>query len=142
MTWEMVGHVQVVVHTEEPPSDEEWRAYLDGVAKIEASVRAFYVRTDGGGPNALQRELLTKFFETRSMPPVAIVTPSVMVRGIMTALNWFLNNRLRLFSPSQAVEAFGYLQVAPADRGPLEAVVARLRGELASRRTECRPVCG
>ena len=56
----------------------------------------------------------------------------MMVRGILTALNWFLNNQLHAFSPSQTADAFRYLKVqGAAERAAIEDMVSRLRAELA-----------
>lgn|GEM_PF-5011023 len=63
---------------------------------MHASLRGVLVFTAGGGPTTKQRERLRASVPS-SIPPIAIMTDSVLVRGIITSINWFVNNPLSAF---------------------------------------------
>lgn len=139
-TVRLIENTIVVVHTAAPPSMEEWSTYIDTVLD---GGRAFggdltrcrqLVITDGGGPNSMQRAQAQKAAAQMNgaLMPVAVVSASTFVRGIVTAFNWF-NMNLRAFSPSEVKAAFAFLELDPQ-------VVRSIWVELASMQAELGPV--
>ena len=110
--WANAGNVRVCVHGIKHPFDKEWHAYVDDLAVNGGALKGVLVYTAGGGPNAAQRKYLTELWTRRgSMLPVALMSPSTVVRGIVTALNWVLPKPIRTFNPDQPGEAFLFLQL-------------------------------
>src|SRR5262249_38109420 len=60
----------------------------------------------------------------------AVITRSVAVRGIATALNW-LGMSVRAFAPDATEEALDFLEVSSAQRAIALATLAELRAEVA-----------
>lgn len=129
MQWCFVDFTMVAVHGEHAPSDEEWDAYMaETLDRLEDDLMGVLVVTDGSGPNALQRSKVTA--EKRlAATPVAIVTRSVVARGMATALRWF-GKEIRAFSPSELQDAFSYLSVSPHVRPGLLHIIAKMRADL------------
>lgn len=121
--------IQVVLslHRREAPTDREWSEYLETlrVAMValggdKRGIRGFSI-SDGGGPNAAQREQVNEFMRryTGSRGTISIVTSNPFVRGIITALRLF-NPHARGFAPSELDAAIDYLGLAPVQRAELE----------------------
>lgn len=89
MQFRAVEDVFVVVHKADPPTEQEWEEYVDYCIALPQSCNKTLVLTLGGGPNAKQRNALQKRFLVEHPMTVAVMTDSTMVRGIVTALNWF-----------------------------------------------------
>lgn len=125
MAYKVVEDVLVVVHTRNPPADEEWTPFVQihGLSTTERCL----VLTLGGGPNSRQRSQLVN--ELRERPvPTTVLTDSVVVRGIVTALSW-LGHQTRAYPTRQFREA-----VRRLDRSHLEEALTKalleLQGEL------------
>jgi hypothetical protein len=86
------------------------------------------VLTAGGAPNARQRRVLNAILKD-SMPPVAIVSSSMVARAVVTAMGWF-NPRMRAFADDDMPGAFDHLDATDVDRAHLTQAVKELRGEL------------
>lgn len=133
MKTERVGRdLYVVVHTTETPPDVEWDEYVGGVSDAKKPpIKGIFVVTDGGGPNAAQRQRLLSSLDQRSARPrVAILSPSVLVRSIVAALNLFAAQPMKMFSPSDVDGAMGYLGVTRAEREELIGAALRISREL------------
>jgi hypothetical protein len=104
------GAIVIVVENAISPTVEEWNAYC---AKVEATLHRTKPRgialTDGGGPNAAQRNQINELLAGREAPS-AVVTDSLMVRGIVTALSWF-NKQTAAFSPLAITKALRHVDV-------------------------------
>jgi hypothetical protein len=89
--------VLLCVHGPTDPRPEEWAAYVEYCLQLPASCNKALVVTDGGGPNATQRRVLQeRYLSQHKEYLVAVMTDSSVVRGIVTALNWF-NPQTRSF---------------------------------------------
>lgn len=122
--------LNLVVHTEKPPGDEEWDAYITAIKSYERElprVRTMVI-TEGGGPNSAQRRTLNDFLRGRTTL-VVLVSSSPIARGITTALSWF-NPKVRSFAPDTIDAAFEYLGVAEQDKLPIWTQIRKLRAEL------------
>jgi hypothetical protein len=86
-----VGGIAVIVHDSETPSDEEWASWVSEYRITAAKLKGVLVYSLGGGPNGKQRSEFTPIFsELDHIPPTCIVTSSVAMRGIVTAIRWFV----------------------------------------------------
>ena len=112
MRFGTVEGVLVVVHTSVDPSDEEWTSQCQTVEKHGAELSAVLVYSEGGGPSTKQRSQMRHALGERTAPLTAIMTSSTVVRGIITSLNWFLDNRLSAFEPSELNRALAYIGFA------------------------------
>jgi hypothetical protein len=91
-----IDAVEVIVHDTQTPGDAEWSAWVSEYRTTGHELRALLVYSLGGGPNGKQRSELTALFpELQKVPLAYIVTSSVVMRGIVTAVSWFLPPSLR-----------------------------------------------
>jgi hypothetical protein len=58
-----------------------------------------------------------------------VVTSSVLARGAVTALSWFMKDRIRAFRPDEFAEACAFIG-ATAETGVLRDTATRLRATL------------
>jgi len=120
------------VQGDAPPSDGDWDEFLAAVAAA-SNLRAFLICADNHGPNVSQRAKLAKM-RSKFPLPKAVVTTSMVVRGIVTATSW-LGSNVRAFAPSHIDEAFDYLDVPKPLRAGLLERVALLKTRLAGGET-------
>jgi hypothetical protein len=108
------------LHNKETPTAEEWDEYVRvlaeamGMLKGDSSgIRGLSI-SDGGAPNARQREQVNAFMRrhTKGRGYIAIVTSDSIVRGIVKALSWF-NPYARAFAPGELEQAIEYLRLTP-----------------------------
>ncbi len=126
MADELVEQILVVVHTRQPPASEEWIEHCAGIAAQRKSIAGVVVIANGSGPSALQRQKLQEAWGAGPPPPIAILTRSTVVRGVLTALNWFMANKLKPFSANDFTGAFDYVRVPEAARPEVLRVIRRL----------------
>ena len=130
------GDLLLTVHGATPPTDEEWRVYLEFCRTLIGKATRNLVVTSGAGPNGQQRSKLIKEFPEFTPIPVAVVSDSSTTRGIVTALHWFGKN-IRAFRSSNLTGALEYLGL-PAERHA--AVIEKLRTLTASLSPEARGI--
>jgi hypothetical protein len=104
-----LDRLAIAVHSEQPPSDEEWAQWIALCRDRPGALRVL-VETHGGGPNAKQRKALNDALGSRDMR-AAILTESLLVRGVVTALAW-LGIPLRAFTFDQVRLAADYLELS------------------------------
>lgn len=140
MLFKQVGDVFLVVHSDRPPTDDEWNAYTAAIVAAGkarggslASIRNLVI-TDGGGPNAGQRkssnDALAQLRDWKTSI-AAVVSANATVRGIVTVLNW-LSVPIKSFSPSNMNDAFAFLNLRPDEIDKLMVHIKLLKGELES----------
>ena len=133
LSFTTVDDYSVLVHSTADPTDEDWARYIDHCRSGFAKYKGFMVYTLGGGPNAKQRSVLHKLTqEFPQRPPVAVLNRSAIVRGIVTALNWFVGGYIRCFALHDYDGAFAYLHAARELRPKIRAAVEHLRKEVAT----------
>ncbi len=120
----MHGDLHIVVHGDVSPSDEEWNLYLNVLRAARPRMRRVLVSTTGGAPSPRQRRSLLDAMGEGRPPTTAVVTGSVVARGVVTALAWIKGDFIRAFSPADLDLALSHLAVAESDR---PAVIAALR---------------
>jgi len=136
MVFTTFGRFTVVAHTKKPPSEEEWHDYImTHKAYFERGMSMrFVIFTEGGAPTATQRQKMTDIVAewARSNPDCirsAIVTRSSLVRGVVTAISWFLPIA-RAFSPENVEQAFAYLEIPPEIIPEIQRVIPLLKAQL------------
>jgi hypothetical protein len=116
----LVHNVGLVVHNARNPNREEWDEYLAvslaGREAVGGDLARFkqLVFTDGGGPNGAQRKAsadVARGQKNSEKLKVAVVSRSVVARGIVTAFRW-VGLPLRSFTPDQLEEAFEFLALS------------------------------
>jgi hypothetical protein len=133
MAWSTHGDLLLLAHDEHRPADDEWRGWLRAYETRSPHIRGVVVRTLGGGPSSSQRKELVQAMHTRTIPtPTAMLTSSAIVRGLLTALSWFLPaERLpTMFALDDVVAALTFLGVDVASEGGVRAELARLAASL------------
>lgn len=127
----MVGRTLVVVHGVTHPTDRDWAIYLDALRQNTQKIGAQLIVTDGGSPTSAQRKASLELAvgQWDRVPPSAVVTSSVLARGAVTALSWFMKDKIRAFAPAEFDEACVFIG-ASAERTTLREVVTRLRATL------------
>lgn len=102
--------VTLYVSAKRAPTNEDWDEYLEWykrtTAKPGAEVRTL-VYDRSPGPTPTQRKLLNDVTAPCKMR-VAVVTPSPLIRGIVTAMNWFKDG-YKAFAPEDIHRAFEFL---------------------------------
>ena len=121
----------VVVHSSRAPSDAEWDAYLGKLGDWLPGLRGGLIVSDGGGPTSSQRRALKKLLveKTRYNASFALISPSMMARGIVLAINLF-TPYIRAFRPEDIDQALTFLQVPTEERPSLLAMAKQLREQL------------
>jgi hypothetical protein len=108
-----MGQLLLVVHPSRPPSGAEWDHFVTfSREKQQKGPIQMLVVTQGGAPNAAQRIQCRVLFESGPLP-VAVLSDSALVRGVVTALSWF-NPGIRGFSFRAGAgihDALKYLQL-------------------------------
>lgn len=125
----MVGSTLVVVHDATHPSDSDWQIYLDAIRANQDVITAQLIVTDGGSPNAAQRRASLEYARGRPVPATAVISGSVLVRGVVSALSWFMKDRIRAFARDEFDEACEFV-AASTEIARLREVVMRLRKTL------------
>lgn len=126
------GRVLLGVHHQCPPTDEEWARWIAlALEPSAAGVRTLVESGGNSGPNAKQRKALAEALRGVDIRS-AILTESLVVRGIVTAIAW-LNVALRAFAPDQQHEAADYLGLDASERAWAFAELPRLRAESGAR---------
>jgi hypothetical protein len=124
--------VLILAHTKDAPSEPEWNEYVASARQWRPEIRAFLVLSEGGGPNAAQRAALDEAVGLENHPgKTAVVTVSMMARGIVTAIGWF-SKGIKAFSTNQISAALDYLEIPKADQDGVLAEIKRLREHLSS----------
>jgi hypothetical protein len=126
----LVGDVRLVLQGAGRPTDGEVDRHIAEAVAMASSVRAVLVVTDGpdaAGPDAGQRAKLARAGLLRI--PTAVVTESVLARGVMTAVSW-LGAPIQAFAPEHLFRAFDFLKISGPVRARIPARLEELKAEL------------
>jgi hypothetical protein len=120
------------VHTEAPPDEREWEeSMVVAIDKAERKlIDCYLIFTDGGAPNANQRRRITDS-KAVSVLPTSVLTDSIFVRGVLTALNW-MGKVGKPFAPAHVQSALDHLAIPRAQRNDLLRAVALQKLSLAA----------
>jgi hypothetical protein len=132
LRYEVVGKLVVLVHAERAPSDLEWDDYARALGSRIGETTGVLVVTDGAGPNGSQRAKMNELVEKGGGSfPTAVITHSLVARGIVTALSWF-NPKLHAFAPTELTAALSHVGADPRQREDLLRRILHMRLELSS----------
>ncbi|HMI88779.1 MAG TPA: hypothetical protein VK550_32090 [Polyangiaceae bacterium] len=126
----LVGDVRLVLQGVGRPTDAEVDQHVYEALGMAGSVRAVLVVTEGreaAGPDARQRQKLARAGLLRI--PTAVVTESMLARGVMTAVSW-LGGPIKGFAPDHLSTALDFLKVSTPVRARIPAQLEALRAEL------------
>lgn len=123
-------NVVLVVHTSRSPSEAEWEAMMVLLREVSPRELRILAITDGGAPNVNMRHALNDY-SRGAEPVIAVVSNSLPVRGVATAISWF-NKRIKVFDPAQIDRAFDHVGFAKGERAAWILRAKSLSGELAS----------
>jgi hypothetical protein len=128
--------VVVMAHNRAQLTDEEWESgYLakirevkDGAGKDTASNLVF---AEGQGPNAKQRAAGNAIFGTKEgyLFRVAVVTDSMLVRGVVTTLSWF-NPMIDAYGPHDWERAVSHVRLMEKHYRQLGEALRKLKAEV------------
>lgn len=128
--------ILVAVHTSVAPSEAEWSSWvalLDEHGKRVAEDlwrMPNLVITDGGAPSTAQRTVVNMLIaQGKTMPPVAVVTDSLVVRTLLRAFSVF-NPRMRGFAPGAFAGAVSHLGLPASEARSLVQACKQLELEI------------
>ncbi|HEX2568389.1 MAG TPA: hypothetical protein VH877_02445 [Polyangia bacterium] len=125
------GNCLVFVAGDNDYTEQEWSEYIRYVKKTlgtDMLPRALVIAGDAV-PTARQRQQLNELLSPVENLKVAVLSGSVVGRGIVTALSWF-NSGYRAFPPYALDEALRYLELQGAVANDVKQMVDRLRLEI------------
>ncbi|HET8935016.1 MAG TPA: hypothetical protein VFN67_16320 [Polyangiales bacterium] len=120
--------VFTLVYGVNAPTAEEWARCLRLFRERAGCESRFLVETRGGGPDAKQRKVLAEVMRDQDTR-VAVMTDSIVARGILTALAW-LGLPQRGFALNDLRAASEYLGLSSEERQRAAEELARLRDEI------------
>ena len=133
--------VLVAVHTKDAPSDEEWDSWLAFIDALGKQVDQDLARlpnlvvADGGAPSTAQRTAVNMLVaQGKTLPPVAVVTDSLLVRTLLRGFSIF-NPSTKAFAPTELDRALEHLGIPGSAATALAAVCVRMAKSLGRVRT-------
>lgn len=130
MVIDFLGDIMITIHTDRPPSDPEWREYIDSLRGRDLTELRSIVFTDGGAPSSKQRKELNEFLSGTAVNGI-VVSESLAVRGVVTALSWF-NPKIKPFAPDDFQAGLTYLKILPEEREAIREAVDEMRTKLSN----------
>jgi hypothetical protein len=111
VTMQCVGRLVIFLHGKGAPTDEEWHLVLELFASQSLVPLRVLVFTEGATPSPSQQARLSKVLGRAARTlPVAVVSDSIAVRFVVSALALFLP-RIRTFRPQDLTLACRYLEL-------------------------------
>jgi len=130
--------LEVLVLGESPPTKQDWDAHCAYITQTVAAGRLpkyIIAVTEGGGPNAAQRQQLVNVLPKGFRPErMAVCSSSMVTRGILTALAWLGLDGTKSFQFDELYEAWSWVGPPGVSFAELEAVVVRAQTENGWRR--------
>ena len=121
-----VGRLLVLRENSRAPTDEDWAAFCDEVARLRPRLKEMraMVFTDGGGPTSDQRKRLAAAIKGGEIQ-TAVITDKTMVRFIVSTIGLF-NKTIRTFNTHEASDAFAWLELGGEDRSTVNEMLRDL----------------
>jgi hypothetical protein len=127
----IAARVHVAFHGANDPTDREWEAYLRHIGASLRDVDGIVGMTMGGGPNRAQRAYAVEFWKQQSkQPPIAVITPSMLVVRMAGALRWFMPTQIKAFSIHDVSGAFDYLGLDAKQRTAVTETIELLKRQI------------
>ena len=92
-----------------PPSDSSWRQYVRALVRVIPRLQRLLIVPRPAGVTATQREEIRRLVGNR---PMAVVTGSLVNRGVITSLSWF-KIPIHAFAPGAYRDALRWLDAEP-----------------------------
>lgn len=128
--YRLVRRIHIAVHRPGQPGDEEWRAYLADIERRVDLIDGLLSFTPDGTLSRAQRsEAALLWKQQAKQPPLAVVTPSLMVVRVVGALRWFMPSQIRAFLPRDINLAYEYIKLGTDQRQAVERCVRELARE-------------
>ncbi len=129
--WANIEDVMLYVGSNRAPSIQDWTEHCDFVLEVsrKTKLKSVLVVDQSSGPNAKQRGQLAQITKGLGMR-VAVLSPSVIVRGAATAISWLNGTQLKAFAPGSLKPAFQFLGLSGQVAARLEAVYGELERAL------------
>lgn len=114
----LVETTYLVVHGSAAPGDAEWDDYTAAMERSAPVIACVFVYSLGGGPDSRQRRTVADVWRrVGKTPPISVVGPMTpFVRGVVTALSWFVGSSMRLWSPSDIGFAFDHARLCEPEQ--------------------------
>src|SRR5262249_48860749 len=125
----------VVVQSAGLPTGADWAEYIADAADSE--FRGALVVSNGAKLTPTQRADVERLLKKNNAKN-AVVTDSIVTRGVATALAWF-GVPVRAFQPRELLSALDYLDVPSEQRSDVLALVERLQRTLSNPSERARP---
>jgi hypothetical protein len=132
VAYKLIGRICVCYYNALEPTDQEHRESIQFFRKLDFSYVRVLAISEGGAPTTLQRKDFNDIVAGRSIP-LALLTDSVLVRGVVTAYSWF-NRSIRAFSSDDIQDALAYLEVEEPQYEKFEAEIRLLQEQVNGRR--------
>jgi hypothetical protein len=128
--WQAVKDVMLCVHGEEPPTSDEWRAFVRGCDALGSSkgMRVLLVLANVS-LSAVQRGDAADTLKRNQVKLAAIVTASRLTRGVVTAIGWVTGVN-RAYSPAELSLALDEVRVDGQTREELRRLAREFAVEL------------
>jgi hypothetical protein len=130
--FEVVSDLELLVSYQGPqnPTDEEWAAYVEVLARLHQAPNGYryFTISEGGHPSGAQQARV-KAAVNGFNPAVAIVSSSIAIRFVGSVLA-LVNRKVQVFPPHELAEAYRHIGLPPGAVPRLEAIVGRLRSQL------------
>lgn len=108
--------VLMVIQGNYRPTDESHSAFLQFMRDHGHEYDAMLVYSPGGTPDMVQRKKLVAVLKLRRRP-ISVLTDSKIVRGVVTAVSWFVETPLKSFALADIDAAVSFIgQSANAER--------------------------
>jgi hypothetical protein len=131
--------ILIAMHNNLAPEDEAWDEYLQRGERILKELNGDLSRmrvltiTDGGAPNVAQRNRLRASAGGGKIKS-SVISDSMLVRVVVAIFSVFLDG-VRVYRPTDWVNAFGNLELPPERHVEMTNVLRRLRTRLGTVRS-------
>jgi hypothetical protein len=128
------GDLLISLHDGEQPTDRQWNTLIEDLKAIGLKHHGDFSRifalviTDGGAPSYAQREQLNNILNGKNFR-ISVLSDSLMVRGVATALGWF-NPDIRPFSSKEIQACMAHLPIQRSEYLLVRREIQLLRHEI------------
>ncbi len=132
--WADTGSIRMMVHSELPPTDEEWEGFMANTVRqvdgkwVAPERKGALIYSRGGMATPRQRRQMSKIDLTGNLPTLVLMTDSRLARGVATAIGW-VTPSLKNFHAlplNQLDEAARLMSAIPSERAEFKVILGRL----------------
>lgn len=130
MKWQPVGDVMVCVHANTPPDQNEWDAFISACATMGATGRMRGLLALANVElTPAQRSSAAEVLKKNHTELAAVVTGSVITRGVVTAIGWFTGIN-RAYKPTEIERVLRDLKLSEQSAAAVRDTCAAFAREL------------